>query len=336
MQRVAETVAKEPRSPQLRNPERSVGRWLLVPLLAACVVWGCGGDEPDRRTDREPEPREGAPVTVGLGNLVDTGTGRSLYVYCVGSGTPTVVLEAGFGGTAHNWDDVHNALGQTTRTCAYERAGLGHSLSMPGVHDAADEIEDLERLLDHAELQPPYVLVGHSYGGLLARLFARDHPEHTAGVVLVDAMGRDATRRQLARWPESVAPARRREWAQPVIDGVDLRSSEELASTVRTLGDTPLVVVTAGQHRDETAGLPQRLVQSQWRLWTTLQAELARLSSDHVHVVAQRSGHFVQDLDGQPQVVIRAVQAVVRAERDNTQLPPCEDLFSGPDVRCRS
>jgi pimeloyl-ACP methyl ester carboxylesterase len=336
MQRVAEAVVKEPRSPWVTKPVRSLGRGLIVPLLAASVAWGCGGDEPDPRTDRESGPRDGAPVTVGLGKLVETGTGRSLYVYCVGSGTPTVVLEAGFGGTAHNWDDVHDALGRTTRTCAYDRAGLGHSLSIPGVHDAADEIEDLERLLDHGEIEPPYVLVGHSYGGLLARLFARDHPDEAAGVVLVDAMGPDATRRQLARWPESLAPARRRDWAQPVIDGVDLRSSERLASAVRTLGDTPLVVVTAGQHREETADLPRRLVQLQAGLWGTLQGELARLSSDHVHVVAQRSGHFVQDLDGQPQVVIRAVRSVVRAARDNTQLPPCEDLFSGPDVRCRS
>ena len=313
-----------------------VGRWLIVPLLAVWVAWGCGGDEPEPRTDQQSKSREGAPVTVGLGKLVDTGTGRSLYVYCVGSGTPTVVLEAGFGGTAHNWDDVHGALGQTTRTCAYDRAGLGHSVSIPGVHDAGDEIRDLELMLDRADIEPPHVLVGHSYGGLLARLYARDHPDETAGVVLVDAMGRDATRRQLARWPESQAPARRREWAQPVIEGVDLRSSEALASGVRTLGGAPLVVITAGHHDDETAGLPRRLAQSQVRLWGTMQAELARLSSDHAHVVALRSGHFVQDLDGQPQVVIRAVQAIVRAERGNTQLPPCEDLFSGPDVRCLS
>ena len=335
MQRVAEAVVKELRSPWMTGPPRGLGPGLLVALLAASVAWGCGGDEPDPRTDRGATPREGAPVTVGVGKLIDTGTGRSLYVRCVGSGTPTVVLEAGFGGTAHHWDDVHDALGRSTRTCAYDRAGLGHSLSIPGVHDAADEIEDLERLLDRGEIEPPYVLVGHSYGGLLARLFARDHPDETAGVVLVDAMGRDATRRQLARWPESLAPARRRAWAQPVIEGVDLRSSEALASAVRTLGDTPLVVVSAGHHREETAGLPRRLVQLGWELWGTLHAELARLSSDHVHVVATRSGHFVQDLDGQPQVVIRAVRAVVRAERDNTQLPPCEDLFSGPGVRCR-
>jgi pimeloyl-ACP methyl ester carboxylesterase len=205
---------------------------------------------------------------------------------------------------------------------------------MPGVHDAADEIKDLQRLLERAGIAPPYVLVGHSYGGLLVRLFARAHPDQTAGVVLVDAMGRDQTRRQLALWPTAQAPARRRRWAQPVIDGLDLRSSEALASGIAALGDIPLVVITAG-HRDAAwTDLPHRLVHAQERLRVKLQYELAALSPDHVHVVALRSGHFVQRLDGQPDVVIRAVRAVVQAKRSHTDLPPCPRLFSGPDVRC--
>ena len=69
---------------------------------------------------------------------------------------------------------------------------------MPGVHDAGDEILDLERLLARGRIEPPYVLVGHSYGGFLARLFARAHPEQVAGVAFVDASGYDATRRLLA------------------------------------------------------------------------------------------------------------------------------------------
>ena len=90
---------------------------------------------------------------------------------------------------------------------------------MPGVHDAGDEIRDLERLLDRGGIEPPYVLVGHSYGGLLARLFA-PHPDETGGVVLVDAEGRDMGRR-FAAWPKSLAPKLRRAWAErTVLDGV--------------------------------------------------------------------------------------------------------------------
>jgi pimeloyl-ACP methyl ester carboxylesterase len=205
------------------------------------------------------------------------------------------------------------------------------------VHDAGDELDDLRRLLRAARIEPPHVLVGHSYGGMLARLFAGEHPDETAGVVLVDARGRDATRRQLAVWPSSEAPALRRAVFRPVQRGVDLASGEALARRVRSLGGMPLAVVTAARHDGEWGRLVSaRLAGALDRQWARMQDELASLSTDRVHVVALRSDHFVQRLGGQPDVVIRAVRAVVRAAREHAQLPPCRRLFGGPDVRCRA
>ena len=201
---------------------------VVVVVVVVALLLGCGGDA------RKSRP-QAKVVTEGIaaGELVDVG-GRRLYVECTGSARPTVVLEAGLGGNSDSWSGVLPQLGRTTRTCAYDRAGLSASDAIAGVHDARDEISDLERLLDRARIKPPYVLVGHSYGGLLARLFARAHPDQVAGVVFVDAMGRDATRRQLAIWPKSEAPAQRREWAKPVQDhGVDLERGEALASRMR-------------------------------------------------------------------------------------------------------
>jgi pimeloyl-ACP methyl ester carboxylesterase len=256
----------------------------------------------------------------------------------VGSGKPTVVLEAGFPGNTQNWRDVQPDLGRTTRTCAYDRAGLGRSPPMPGVHDAQDEIDDLQRLLVAAHLEPPYVLVSHSYGGILARLFASQHPDEAAGVVLVDARGRDATRRQVALFPKSLPKSQIPPvLTTPVQDGVDLAASEALASRVRSLGATPLAVITAGRHDQDWGRLLSPGVARAFdRLWATMQDELTALSSNHLHVVALRSDHFLQRFDGQPDVVIRAVQAVVRTARDHTRLPPCRQLFSGSDVSCRS
>ena len=178
------------------------------------------------------------------------------------------------------------------------------------------------------------MLVGHSYGGLLARLFASAHPDRVAGVVLVDAMGRDATRRQLAIWPKSHAPAQRREWAKPVQGDVDLRRGEALARDIRTLGHMPVIVITAARAWRDADHLPLRLRQEQDRLWRTLQDELARLSSEHVHVSALRSGHFIMQSGQQPWIITRAVTAIVTTHRDDGQLPPCARLFTGPDVRC--
>jgi pimeloyl-ACP methyl ester carboxylesterase len=179
------------------------------------------------------------------------------------------------------------------------------------------------------------VLVGHSYGGLLARLFVRAHATEVAGIVLVDAMGRDQTRRELRIWPRSQAARLRRAVATPVRDGVDLAAGEALASRVTSLDGVPLAVVTAGTHAAEWGRVPARLRRALDRQWATMQDELAALSDDHVHVVAERSDHFVQGPDGQPLVVIRAVQAVVLAAREHAHLPPCGQLFGGPDVRCR-
>jgi pimeloyl-ACP methyl ester carboxylesterase len=313
---------------------RAVVGWFVVVVLALTLAMGCGGDDARNEPRRSTPKITGAGVT-GSGRLVDVG-GRSLYVECTGSGSPTILLEAGFGGRSGNWAAVFPELAQTTRTCAYDRAGLGSSVAVPGVHDAGDEIKDLERLLDRARIEPPYVLVGNSYGGLLVRLFARAHPDKTAGVVLVDAIGRDATRRLLALWPTSLAPALRRSWAEPVVEGVDLAASEALDRSLRSLGGKPLVVITAGRPGELFAELPSRLRGRAQRLSRAMQTELAGLSSDHAHVVAQTSGHFVQAADQQPLVVIRAAQAVVRAHRDRAQLPPCERLFRGPDVRCLS
>jgi pimeloyl-ACP methyl ester carboxylesterase len=309
---------------------RAVARRILAVVLASALVTGCGGGERRSATTRAP-----AIGLTGAGRLVGIGGGRSLYLACVGSGSPTVVLEAGLGVGSHSWDQVQPQLGRTTRVCAYDRAGTGSSQALPGVHDARADVADLQRLLVHARIGAPYVLVGHSYGGLLVRLFAKAHTRAVAGIVLVDAMGRDQTRRELSIWPATQAPKLRRFVATRVRDGVDLAAGEALARRVGSLDDTRLAVVTAGTHAAEWGKVPQRLGRALDRQWTAMQDELAALSGDHVHVVAVRSDHGVQEADGQPDVVIRAVQAVVRAAREGTRLRPCPRLFGDGDVRCR-
>jgi pimeloyl-ACP methyl ester carboxylesterase len=322
-----------------RFPGRRAAERLLVALVVSCAVAGCGGQSSKSQTDRT--QRLANPVVTGPGRLVGIGGGRSLYLHCVGSGSPTVLLEAGFGGAADSWVTVQPELGRTTRTCAYDRAGLGNSLPIPGVHDAGDEITDLQRLLEHANIAPPYVLVGHSYGGLLMRLFAHAHPRDTAGVVLVDAMGRDQDRRFLPVWRAQPRRVRRqlpRPGSQPVEAGVDVMAGEALDAKIRTLGGVPLAVITHGVPEAVGPGPkpPARTIRQGERMWSTLQDELAAMSSDHVHVVALRSGHFIHGpVDGQPWVVIRAVRAVVDAARTGDRLPPCPRVFGDSGVRCR-
>jgi pimeloyl-ACP methyl ester carboxylesterase len=293
---------------------------------------GCGQEPNAQRRPRLRTPRR-ALVGEGSGRFVAIGDGRSLFMECVGSGSPTVVLEAGFGADTLSWRDVQPEVGRSTRTCAYDRAGTGNSVAPPGVRAARDEIADLRRLLARARVKPPYVLVGHSYGGVLARVFAHLYPSETAGLVLIDTIGRDGRRRQLAIWPRSQAPEIRRGLATTVMDGVDLAAGEAIASRITSLGGMPLAVITAGR-QDNFPRTPARLYRSLKRLWDGMQDELATLSENSVHVVALASNHDVPS--GQPSVIVLAVQAVVGAARSHTRIPPCRRLFSGPDVRCPS
>jgi pimeloyl-ACP methyl ester carboxylesterase len=298
----------------------------LVVLVAASVLAvGCG--------EQKPKPQR----VIGLeGSIVDVG-GHNLYFDCVGSGSPTVVLEAGFGGSTRNWHDVQPELAKTTRTCSYDRAGLGGSGEIPGVHDAADEIRDLERLLDRAEIKPPYVLVGHSYGGLLVRMFAAMHRDDVAGVVLLDSSHPDDAARSLAALPrDRPLTELRRALRLPRVDhGVAVRASFALARKVESIDGVRLVVVTAGQTIDPDHTLPPDIRRRLEATRRSLQDDLARLSTDSVHVIALKSDHFVQSfLTGQPDLVVHAVRTVVRAARKDRPLPPCRRLFAGRGVRC--
>jgi pimeloyl-ACP methyl ester carboxylesterase len=120
--------------------------------------------------------------------MVEVG-GRSLHARCAGSGSPAVVVEAGLDAPATlmpGWGRVLADVARDTRVCLYDRGNLGKSDAAPRPRSAADAADDLARLLEGLKLAPPYVLVGHSFGGHVVRLHAHRQPEQVAGLVLVD------------------------------------------------------------------------------------------------------------------------------------------------------
>jgi pimeloyl-ACP methyl ester carboxylesterase len=128
------------------------------------------------------------------GKLIDVG-GYRLHLYCVGEGAPTVVLDALFPGTVSNWAWIQPELARTTRVCAYDRAGLGWSDRGPNPRDARQHAGELHTLLARAGVPGPYVLVGHSLGGLSVRMFADQYPDEVAGMVLIEATNPDSWQR---------------------------------------------------------------------------------------------------------------------------------------------
>jgi pimeloyl-ACP methyl ester carboxylesterase len=121
------------------------------------------------------------------GRLLDIG-GRRLHLYETGQGSPTVVLEAGIAATSLSWRPVQDEIAKFTRVASYDRAGLGWSDAASKPLTLSRLVNDLHALLQAAQLPPPYVLVAHSFGGLVVRAYARRYPNETAGLVLVDAL----------------------------------------------------------------------------------------------------------------------------------------------------
>lgn len=152
------------------------------------------------------DQRDG-PYMTPRGQSVEV-DGVPMQLRCLGQGSPTVLLEAGAFSTMANWALVQAEIAALTRVCAYDRAGLGWSAPAPGPVDGPAQVKRLQALLREAHVSGPFVIVGHSYGGVLARLFAKARAYDTVGLVTVDSSHpNQATRMEEAsvRWSLSVA-----------------------------------------------------------------------------------------------------------------------------------
>jgi len=159
---------------------RRIGKALLVLVVALLVLAVAGAIYQAIAT--ELAERAYPPP----GEMVDV-KGLSLHINCVGRGSPTVVLDAGSGGMSAQWVRVQQEVSGTTRVCAYDRAGMGWSEMGPEPRDAKQITGELHTLLKGAGIEGPYVLVGHSFGGLYMQTYAARYPDEVAGVALVDS-----------------------------------------------------------------------------------------------------------------------------------------------------
>jgi pimeloyl-ACP methyl ester carboxylesterase len=325
------------------RPKRGLGLWirrglvwLVAGLLALAVIgaiYQVVATQIDQRTYPPP------------GEIVDVGT-HTLHIKCLGEGGPTVILEADNLGMSAHWVRVQQQLAQTTRVCAYDRAGMGWSESGTEPRDASQISSELHTLLKGADTEAPYVLVGHSYGGLYARMYAARYPNQVAGVVLVDSSHPE----QFTRSPEGRAmyeqtrrmgavipwltrlgvirlinfypahpdlPSQQRaqieafnsSTQQVVTTAEEFRATPETntqVSNMGSLGDKPLAVLSAGEQSSD---------------WLEMQQELAALSPNSVHRVVEGATHESLLYDkGDSKVTSVAIEQVVDAGRTDQPL----------------
>ena len=139
------------------------------------------------------------------GQLVDVG-GHKLHIHCLGTGSPTVVTENGLGSSSPDWSLVQPAVSQTTRICSYDRTGSGWSEAGPGPRTSHQISAELHTLLTNAGIAGPYVLVGHSAGGMHVQVYASQYPAEVAGLVLVDPTPAQAIMRFAPEQRRAVLP----------------------------------------------------------------------------------------------------------------------------------
>ena len=230
------------------------------------------------------------------------------------------MLESGHNDSAAPWFAVESAVAAFARVCSYDRANAvaGASDPAPTPRTAAEAVADLHALLAAADVPGPYVLVGHSLGGLFVRLYAATYPDEVAGLVLVDASHEEQNARLEALVGPELWAAYQQTLAQfPNFEGIDIDASFAQVRAARAaapLRPMPLVVLTAGQPADPSLFPPGWPVEAEAALWRELQADLAGLAPNGRHVVAERSGHYVHQT--QPELVVEAIRQVVEAVRD--------------------
>jgi pimeloyl-ACP methyl ester carboxylesterase len=277
------------------------------------------------------------------GRLIDVG-GYRLHLSCTGTarpGSPTVILEAGLNETSLGWSKVQPAVASFTRVCSYDRAGYGWSDNGPLPRTAGRMVTELHTLLARAGVAGPYVLVGHSFGGLLMQLYTYTYPQQVAGLVLVESQHPDQFRypeqRQdnvnqlkhlspcqalssfgilrlfgfwngfVAKYPPTVQPAAEAQFYQT-------RHCQTLYNETAAQEES-LAQVRAARHPLGnlplvvlTRGIPDLDPQGE-RDWQALQRDLAGLSTNSEHIIATHIGHNIQ-LE-QPELVIAAIKQVL-------------------------
>lgn len=289
--------------------------WLVSPLLgvyALCAV-GAGYETVRESLDRR--------VHVAPGQLIDIG-GHRLHLNCAGSGTPTVILESGLGETGAYWGWISTAVARETTVCVYDRAGRGWSDPAPVAQDGVGVASDLDALLDLAHVSGPFVLVGHSSGAQYVRIFAGRYPEQVAGMVLLDGQPAEAFE-GLPAYPafydrfrriSALLPSLARLGVGRIADDASARRYRSLrdefselptslaqARSFQSIGDRPLVVVTAAE--DALAG------------WLPLQNRMAALSTNSSHRVVPYTHDALVTDQTAAQTSIQAIRDVVRAVR---------------------
>jgi pimeloyl-ACP methyl ester carboxylesterase len=319
------------------------GRWLLYPVIVLLALASIGGGY---QTLGAAADAKAYPMP---GQLIDVG-GHRLHLRCVGAGTPTVVLEPGAGEMSSTLGWITPAVARDTRVCVYDRAGRGWSEPAATAQDGAQIASDLHTVLGRGHVPGPYVLAGHSLGGLYVLSFAARYPDEVAGLVLVDStapasaanpaagsLGHGGASNGMRRVSVLVSTTARlglgRLYGQVAVGGLPPRSRGEVAASVATpssLASTIDEYLQAAASTEQAAALgdlaDQPLIvltagRGHDAAWSEAQDHLARLSTNSAHRTIAGAAHedLITDQDAAA-ATTQAILDVVASVRSHSTL----------------
>jgi len=226
------------------------------------------------------------------GKCVDVG-GYKIYARIFGKSAPVVIFDSGMGDDSAVWNAVSPQVSTFAKVVIYDRAGFGKSDSKPGDNliTSQDAVNTLISILKKEKINPPYILVGHSLGGLNMRLFAQKYPKDIAGVVLVDSVSRKQN------FPK-LAPSKSSRYYR---EAMGIYESRMEVKNLKKFPPVPLIVLTATIHD----GKEKHEV-----LWQKWQKEMTKLSPNGIQIYALGSSHYIQKQ--QPQLVIDAIYTITQ------------------------
>ncbi len=214
---------------------------------------------------------------------------------------PVIIMEAGYGDYSKAWDHIAEGLTEYGTVLTYDRAGLGKSGVSSKRRISSEMIKDLRSCLEQLQMKPPYIFVGHSFGGINARLFATFYSEDMLGIVLVDSTPENYKKDFLPIMSPEFQEAYYKQFVHESSYEEFMFSLGEADKHCQSMRNIPLVVLAAGKKAYYSQEAQMK--------WLQLQEELLRLSSNHTFVIAERSGHYIQK--DEPQYIIDAVKWII-------------------------
>lgn len=224
------------------------------------------------------------------------------YVKLLGENTskPTVVMDAGYGDFSKAWDTVLGDISLHAKVMVYDRAGLGKSEKSSNPRISSEMVKELKKLLVEAKVNPPYILVGHSFGGVNMRMFATEYQHEVCGLVLIDSTPEDYRERFLPTMSKEFQKAYNDQFVYEGNYEEFMESLRELKETKRKL-NVPLIVLSAGKKAHYS--------KKSQELWNKMQKDLLEISTNGELVIAKNSAHYIQK--DEPKLIVSAIRKLI-------------------------